>query len=484
MDRLRVNIKAYRLNDKHTFHIDTVDLYQSKAREIFIEQVVSLLKADRALLAAEVNQLITILEEQRQQRKRENAGPVVPEMTDAERKEALDYLKSPNLLARIQKDFVDCGMVGNEKNNLLAYFGSLCRLTDKPFGVLIVSRSGAGKSYLQDMVSSFVPEENLMQLTRLTGQSLFYLSKQGLKNKFLSIEEDEGMQDAMYSIRTLLSSQRLKLHGLKTDTKNGEFTCMEKVVDGPASVMITTTDLSRFDHETLNRFFILYLDESVEQTERILAFKRKAAGEDKIKLQYARARITKLHRNIQRLLKPVTVKNFIGSGVQYPTGILNIRREDDKVETLINTVALLHQYQREVKEERLCGMSSGYIEVTQADLDAVLDFAGDILGHSLDELTPLCRELLLHIHGLVDEKHGSLRKAFPELARWQVAFTRKELKERCHWSIWHLVQQLKALEEHGFIAQRFGRQGQKYAYALVADDIPEPLKLCKKHKDQ
>jgi hypothetical protein len=246
--------------------------------------------------------------------------------------------------------------------------------------------------------------------------------------------------------------------------------------------MITTTDKSSFDHETLNRFFVLYLDESAEQTEKILAFKRRAAGEDKIKLQYARQRITKLHRNIQRLLKPVIVKNFIGSGVQYPANILNIRREDDKVETLINTVTLLHQYQREVKEERLCGMSSSYIEVTQADLDAVLDFAGEILGHSLDELTPLCRELLLHIHGLVDEKHGALIKTFPELARWQVTFTRKELREACHWSNWHLRQQLNELEEQGFIAQRFGRQGQKYAYGLVADDIPEPLKLCKKHK--
>lgn len=332
-------------------------------------------------------------------------------------------------------------------------------------------------------MSSFVPEENLMQLTRLTGQSLFYLSKQGLKHKFLTIEEDEGMQEAMYSIRTLLSSQRLRLHGLKSDTKSGEFTSMEKVVEGPASVMITTTDSSRFDHETLNRFFVLYLDESAEQTEKILAFKRKAAGEDKIKLHHSRQRLTRLHKNIQRLLKPVVVKNFIGHGIQYPASILNIRREDDKVETLINTVALLHQYQREIKEERLCGISTNYIEVKQSDIDAVVDFAGDILGHSLDELSPLCRELLLHIHSLVDEKHSVLHKSFPDLARWQVSFTRKELKERCNWSIWHLMQQIKTLEELGYIAQRFGRQGQKYAYGLVADDIPEPLKLCKKHKN-
>jgi DNA primase catalytic core len=483
MDKLRVNIKVYKQNNKHTFHIDTVDLYQSKSREIFIGQAAELLKTDRSLLMNEVNQLITLLEEQRQQRKKEGEKVAVPEMTEEEKKEALDYLKAPNLLERIQKDFADCGMVGNEKNSLMAYFGSLCRLTDKPFGVLIVSRSGAGKSYLQDMVSSFVPEENLMQLTRLTGQSLFYLSKQGLKHKFLTIEEDEGMQEAMYSIRTLLSSQRLRLHGLKTDTKSGEFTTMEKVVEGPAAVMITTTDMSRFDHETLNRFFVLYLDETPEQTRKILEHQEIMAGIKGLECDIKRQKIEKLHRNIQRLLKPLHVSNEIGVGLQYPAAILNVRRERKKVEALIKTVALLHQYQREIKERRFLGAVTQYIEVAQSDVDFVQELAGDFLSQSLDELNPLCRELLLHVHKLVDERHDILRKAYPEVERWRVTFTRKELRDTCRWSRWHLEQQLNELIEQGYITPRFGKQGQKYAYCLVVDEIPEPLVFKQNHKN-
>ena len=394
------------------------------------------------------------------------------------------FFSFPNLLERIQKNFADCGMVGNEKNNLLSYLGSLSRLMDKPFGILIVSRSGAGKSYLQDMVSSFVPEENLMQLTRLTGQSLFYLSKQGLKNKFLSIEEDEGMQEAMYSIRTLLSSQRLRLHGLKADTKSGEFTSMEKVVDGPASVMISTTDLSRFDHETLNRFFVLYLDESPEQTRRILAHQEEMSGVKGLESDIRRRKIEKLHRNIQRLLKPMHVSKEISVKLQYPAGILNVRRERKKVEALIKTVALLHQHQREIKERKFLGAVTRYIEVAQSDIDFVHELAGELLSQSLDELNPLCRELLLHIHRLVDERHDILRKAYPELERWQVTFTRKELKDACRWSRWHLEQQINELVEQGYLTPRFGRKGQKYAYGLVVDDIPKPLSVtenCKNH---
>ncbi|MFP4418842.1 MAG: hypothetical protein ACOC4C_05535, partial [Fibrobacterota bacterium] len=47
-----------------------------------------------------------------------------------------------------------CGMVGNKDVNVLAYLGALSRMTERPFGTLIVSRSGAGKSFLQDMVAS------------------------------------------------------------------------------------------------------------------------------------------------------------------------------------------------------------------------------------------------------------------------------------------------------------------------------------------
>ncbi len=472
MDKLRVNLKVCRIAAKETFHIDTLDLYNARGRELFANQASGTLEVDREHIARDLTGLINLLEELRL-KKKEQGSRKTYEMSEEERREALEYLKTPNLLERIAADFEACGMVGNKDVNVLAYLGALSRMTERPFGTLIVSRSGAGKSFLQDMVASFTPEESLLRMTRLTGQSLFYQGKDGLKHKLLTIEEDEGMQEAMYSIRTLLSSQKLCLHGLKTDAKTGEFKAYENMVEGPASVMISTTDLSAFDHESANRFFVLYLDESREQTRAILEHQRKNSGPEKIRQRLAREKVSTLHRNIQRLLKPIAVSNRLGTGVEYPAEILNTRREQTKTEALIETVALLHQYQREVKESRFFGVNTRFIEVLPEDVEAVHAIAGELLRQSLDELSKLCRELLYHIHELVNERYQEAAAVQPGVERWQVTFTRKELKDRCGWSRWHLEEHLKELEEGGYIARRTGRKGQKYAYCLVEEVIPD-----------
>lgn len=495
MDKLRVNLKVRKIshelsamsyeqkteNEKaqsspltaqSSFHIDTLDLYNARARELFVAQTCTTLAVDRECIARDLSGLINLLEELRL-KKKEQGSRKTYEMSEEERREALEYLKAPNLLERLAADFAACGMVGNKDVNVLAYLGALSRMTERPLGTLIVSRSGAGKSFLQDMVASFTPEESLLRMTRLTGQSLFYQGKDGLKHKLLSIEEDEGMQEAMYSIRTLLSSQKLCLHGLKTDQKTGEFKAYENMVEGPASVMISTTDLSVFDHESANRFFILYLDESREQTRAILEYQRKNGGPEKIRLRLAREKISKLHRNIQRLLKPIAVSNRLGTGVEYPAEILNTRREQTKTESLIETVALLHQYQRDVKHRCFFGVDTRFIEVTPQDVEAVHAIAGQLLRQSLDELSKLCRELLYHIHEIVNERYQEAAAMHPGVERWQVSFTRKELKDRCGWSRWHLEEHLNELEEGGYIVRRTGRKGQKYAYCLVEEVIPD-----------
>ncbi len=474
MDRLKVNVKANRTSSRDTFHVDTLDLYQAKSRDVFVNQTARTLETDPARIARDINALITVLEELRLRKKDEEPGGRKRYIiSDEEKREALDYLRSPDLLDRIAADFASCGMVGNRNQNLLAYLGALSRLNDHPFGTLIVSRSGAGKSFLQEMVASFTPEESLLRMTRLTGQSLFYQGKDGLKHKLLTIEEDEGMQEAMYSIRTLLSSQKLTLHGLKTDPKSGEFKAYENTVVGPASVMISTTNLAAFDHESVNRFFVLFLDESREQTRAILEQQRRMAGIAKINLTVTRDRTRKLHGNIQRLLKPVIVVNRIGTGIEYPAEILNTRREQTKTEALIETVALLHQYQRQIQSESVCGIEMQYIEVTKEDVEAVHAIAGDVLQQSLDELPKLCRDLLVIIHELVSEKYKTASKEQNPPERWQITVTRKELQERSRWSRWHLEEHLIEIEESGYIIHRIGKKGQKYAYSLVEETMPE-----------
>jgi hypothetical protein len=226
---------------------------------------------------------------------------------------------------------------------------------------------------------------------------------------------------------------------------------------------------------------MLYLDESTKQTQRILDFQKRMAGDEHIRIMKNRQRLYKLHCNIQRLLKPVTVLNRIGNGITYPADIVNTRRENTKADSLLATIALLHQYQREVKNESLYGVDTHYIEVTPEDVRAMHRIAGDILRQSLDtEMSKLCRDLLGTIHVLVEEKMEESRALQEGLQRWQVTFTRKELMDRSRWSMWHIREHLEGLTQLGYITSRIGKKGQKYAYSLVEDRIPDLPDLLNK----
>src|SRR5207249_4806622 len=129
------------------------------------------------------------------------------EMPDREREEALMMLRSPDLLDRILADFERMGLVGEKTALTVGYLVTISRLLDEPLGLLVVSRSGAGKSNLQDALCEFVPEESLVQYTRVTGQALFYKQPDSLVHKILAIDEEQGAEEAAYSIRNLQSAQ-------------------------------------------------------------------------------------------------------------------------------------------------------------------------------------------------------------------------------------------------------------------------------------
>jgi len=117
-----VNLKVYDVNNKDRFHIDSLDLYQSRSREAFIRQVHCTLNvSSQNQILEEINTLITTLEELRIVESNGEKNKKY-EMTEEERKEALAYLQAPHLLERIAADFKACGMVGNPSGSALLPF--------------------------------------------------------------------------------------------------------------------------------------------------------------------------------------------------------------------------------------------------------------------------------------------------------------------------------------------------------------------------
>jgi len=71
-----------------------------------------------------------------------------------------------------------------------------------------------------------------------------------------------------------------------------------------------------------------------------------------------------VHRNAQRLLKPVPVVNPYARELTFHDSQTRTRRDHMKYLTLIRSVALLHQYQRPAKTVQHNGRAVEYIEVT------------------------------------------------------------------------------------------------------------------------
>jgi DNA primase catalytic core len=462
LDRLKVNL---RIQAGNRFHLDNLDLYSHRSRSALIQELLRLFGVVREELLPEINTLIDTLENIRldlAKRGEDAGGPARVEISERDREEALRMLRAPDLLERVLADFEPAGFVGEHTALTLGYLGTVSRLLDDPLAVLIISRSGAGKSFLQDALCDFVPEESLAKYTRLTGQALFYKAEDSLRHKVLAIAEETGAEDAAYSIRTLQSAQSLTIAATGTDPSTGKLRTQEYRVHGPVFIMLTTTSPEALDEETRSRFVHVGIDESKEQTRRILARQREADTLDGVVRRAEVESIRWRHHNLQRLLRPLKVVNPYASRLTYPDERLQMRREQKKYLTLIKAIALLHQHQREIKRARRGEVEIEYVEVVPADIALANRLAREVLGRSLDELAHPTRELLKHLVEMVGETGSGARQ-----------FTRRDVKDATGWSDWQVRTYLEELVQMEYVEIVSGSRGKRLTYELVFDGAPE-----------
>jgi hypothetical protein len=479
LDRLRVTLKANPPDASATFHIDTIDLYSSRCREVFAESCAKYLKAQQGLVMAELTQLITALESERiTMRNNDGKASVVIPMTEEEEAEALDALKSKDLLQIILDGFNVIGYIGEKSNKLLGFLAGISRLLADPLAVLCLSRPGAGKTGLQNGICKLFPAESVIQYTRMTGQSLFYREANTLKNKILAIEEKEGMEEAMYSVKTLISSQKLSIAATRMDAKTGKFSVEEYTVYGPVVVMVASTNPDALDDETKQRFLVLTIDESPEQTKNILMAQVTKNTHDWYQTTADEKTVLKLYHNMQRILKPLTVTFSRDLKITWPFSRLQMRREQAKFLSLVKAIVILHQYQRKTGTmKRADGSKMDYVQATQRDIDLALELGRHAFARNIDDVSPTGRTLLAAVIGLTKEKYDDKKQLDPkkEMLLSEIPFTRKELRERIGWSETQVRRNLDHLVELGYIGRLAGRQGSTFRYVLLDDGSADPM---------
>lgn len=458
---LKVNLLA---SVGEAFYVDTLDLYSAKQRASYLTHAAIELGIREEILKADLGRVLMRLEALQEEAVRAAltpAAPAHPEMSEAEREAVTALLQSPDLIERILADFAACGLVGEETNKLVGYLAAVSRKLDKPLGVVIQSSSAAGKSSLMDAVLAFVPDEEKVKYSAMTGQSLFYMGETNLKHKALAIVEEEGASRASYALKLLQSEGELTIASTGKDPQSGNLITQQYRVEGPVALLVTTTARD-IDEELMNRCLVLAVDEGREQTRAIHQLQRDRRTLEGLIARHEKDALVKLHQNAQRLLRPLDVLNPYAQYLTFPDQTTRLRRDHEKYLTLIDTIAYLFQHQRPIKTHQRGGQVIEYIEATLADIELANRIAHDVLGRSLDELPPQTRRLLK----LIDQ-HVGAECARLSVKRADFRFSRRSLREAIAWGDTQLRLHLERLADLEYLLAHREGPGGKFVYELA-----------------
>ena len=457
---------ALRVACGERWHLDTLDLCSARQRDGFIGAAAGETALKPELLKRDLGKVLLKLEELQEARLKAEAEPAkaAPQMDPQEREAALALLRDPKLLDRILTDFAACGIVGEETNKLVGYLAAVSRKLKQPLAIIVQSTTAAGKTALMEAVLAFVPPEERVKYSALTGQALYYLGDADLRHKILAIVEEEGAERASYALKLLQSEGELCIASTGKDPHTGRMVTQEYRVEGPVMIFLTTTAVD-IDEELLNRCVVLTVDEGREQTAAIHRLQRERETLAGLLRNETRNQVLSTHRAAQRLLRSLAVVNPYAERLTFLDDRTRTRRDHMKYLALIRCITLLHQYQRVIKTMVTPdGRSVPYVEVTLEDIAAANRLAHEVLGRCLDDMPPQTRRLLELLDGMAREVCASRK-----IEREDFLFSRRQVREYTGWGNSQLHVHLQRLVELEYLLTHRADHGQGFVYELVYD---------------
>lgn len=451
LDRLRVTLKLYNPQTPLIAVRHNLDLYNDTQVEKLIRKTASKLEIGHSVIEACINELIEELEKYRlEQSENQHTEKEIKPLSEEERKESLELLESENLLERTNELIGQSGVIGEIDNRLIMFLIFCSRKRNQPLHVVSLGSSGTGKTHLQESIGNLIPDEEKIEITTLSENAFYYFGQQELKNKLILIEDLDGVLQALYPLRELQSKKKISKTVAFKNTK-GETKSVHITVEGPVCVAGCTTQESIYE-DNANRSFLLYLDESPEQDEKIMDYQRKlSAGKiDTAKKQDA----IRILQNSQRLLDNIKVVNPYAEYLQLPKEILKPRRTNAHYLQFIEVVTYYSQYQRIRKVDESTGEE--YIETTIEDIRNANELLKEILLRKSDLLTGNSRNQIEKFKSTLE----NLGQTFTNL---QLRYNLKVTKTTAQ-------RYLNGWQEVGLIKKMQNKETQTYYYQLIDEN--------------
>jgi DNA primase len=423
-----------------------LDLYEYKQVESTCKIVAEKLGLQKDKVEADLMQLTNLLEHYREKQIHQANGKQESkiQVPTATATKCIEFLKAEKLIQRINELIGKAGIIGEETNRILLFvIASSYKMNDTLHG-LIQGSSGSGKTKLLKVISYLMPDEDVKRYTRVTDNSFYNQDEYFFVNKLICFEDLDGLkEDAQLAVRELQSNDILRTSTSVKDG-SGKIGGAERTVRGPIASLACTTKGEVYE-DNVSRSFLIAVDESKEQTQRIINYQNEISAGliDKTEQK----KISAFLQNCMRMLKPYEVINPYANKIKLPEEAHKIRRLNELYQSFVKQITLLNQYQRKQDKQ-------GRLITEKEDLQTACDILFESILLKVDELDGSLRQFFERLKTFVEKKGRDY-----EFNRFEVREATGVSKTQQHYYIQKLVE-LEYLRQSGF-----ANRGYKYKIA-------------------
>jgi DNA primase catalytic core len=365
---------------------------------------------------------------------------------------AIDFLKAKGLLNRLGIEIGKAGIVGEENSRLLLFLIIISYLNKHPIHGIVQGSSGSGKTHIISRIADLMPSEDVLRFTRITESSLYNWGEFDLFQKIIIIEDLDGLkEDALYALRELISNQFLS-SSVSIKDKKGNNKSAKKEVKGQFSSLSATTKGETYE-DNMSRSFLIAVDESKEQTQRIIIHQnRRNAGEIDPKAQQ---KAVQFIQQMVRCLKYYEVINPYATRLELPEKVHKVRRLNEMYQAVIKQVTFLNQHQRQLTKDNQ-------------------------LITEIEDIEQATEVLFESIVLKVDELDGSLRQFFERLKKYvkneDKEFVLRDIRQELNVSKTQIFRNIQMLLELEYIKQIGGYSNKGIRYKICYWDNYQKLR--------
>lgn len=453
--RVSLHVVENETKKKHRIKADLSDFsnVEEKCRELSEKHGL-----DYSQLETDLTRLADLLEQYKESQFEDEITDQYSEkeLTPKAMEKAVTFLKTPKLMKSIDSLLEQTGIIGEEENRKILFVAASGYKMPYPLHCMVQGTSGGGKSHLINSIAECMPQEDLLDMTRITSKSLYHYRDKELTNKLVVVQDFDGLdEEAQFAFREIQTNKKLSSSTAVKDML-GNTRGKIKTVHAHFASLVATTKAELY-MDNMSRSVMLGIDESEEQTMRIIRKQnqKKAGLSNRDTEQEAK----QLLRNCMRVLKPHQVVNPFADQLMLPLEAKMLRRLNEQFQDFVCQITLLHQYQRKPDDK-------GRLLATKEDISTAVEIFFSAIILKVDELDASTRQFFESIKAYVKTKPKGTTHKFSALEIRQAANREKSTANRY----------LKTLQELEYIQQVEGSANRGFKYIISYFDNIEKLK--------